>query len=319
MKYTQLSEEERYRIAALRVEGKSLSTIARRLGRAPSTISREVSRNRYPTDGRYKAYHAERMARGRRSRARRGTRFGASDWKSVVRLLRLDWSPQQVSGHLKLKGLPSMSHETIYQYLLRDRRRGGDLWQRLRGARKQRRKRYGAYDSRGRLAGKRAITERPLEAENRSTIGHWEIDTVHGKGLGAVLTLVDRRSGYVQIGHLHRCTAWETNWRLGKLMARHPGCYHTITSDNGCEFHGYREVEDVSATRFYFAAPHHSWERGTNENTNGLIRQYLPKGMSFESLTQQTCDAIARKLNNRPRKRHGYRSPIEVSNGALHS
>jgi transposase, IS30 family len=317
MKYTQLSEEERHRIAALRVEGKSLSTIARRLGRAPSTISREVKRNRYPTDGRYRAYHAERMSRGRRSRARSGSRFGAAVWKQVEELLAKDWSPDQISGYFKKECLPGMSHETIYQYLLQDRRNGGDLWERLRGARKKRRKRYGAHDSRGRLAGKRSIHERPAAAERREATGHWEIDTVHGKGLVSILTLVDRKSGYVQIGLLNQRTAWETNWRLSKLMARHPGRYATITSDNGCEFHSYREIEMKSEVLFYFATPHHSWERGTSENTNGLIRQYLPKGTSFANLTQQACDAIARKLNTRPRKRLGYRTPKEVFNEAL--
>ena len=317
MKYTQLSEEERHRIAALKVEGKSLSAIARRLGRAPSTVSREVKRNRYPTDGHYRAYHAVRMSRGRRKRARSGSSFGAAAWKRVEELLKLDWSPEQVSGYLRKEGITVMSHETIYQHLLRDRRKGGCLWERLRGARKKRRKRYGAYDSRGRLSGKRSIHERPMEAERREKIGHWEIDTVHGKGLESVLTLVDRRSGFVQIGLLNQRTAWETNWRLEKLMARHPGCYATITSDNGSEFHSYREVEAQSEVRFYFATPHHSWERGTNENTNGLIRQYLPKGMSFAKLTQQACDAIARKLNSRPRKRHGYRTPNEIFNEGL--
>ena len=182
----------------------------------------------------------------------------------------------------------------------------------MRGARKKRRKRYGAYDSRGRLAGKRPIGERPRQAEDRETTGHWEIDTVHGRGLESVVTLVDRKSGFVQIGLLAQRTIEETNWRLLKLMARHPGRYQTITSDNGCEFHGYKQVEAKSSVIFYFATPHHSWERGTNENTNGLIRQYLPKGASMASVTQEECDRIAKKLNSRPRKRLGYRTPYQV-------
>jgi IS30 family transposase len=235
MSYSQLNEEDRYRIAALRTEGTSMSEIARRLGRACSTISRELKRNRYPTDGRYRAYHAARMARGRRSRSRKGGRFSAEDWKAVEALLRLDWSPEQVSGDLYCTEILSISHETIYQHILRDRRAGGDLWSHLRGANKQRRKRYGAYDSRGRLAGKRPIGERPRQAEDRETTGHWEIDTVHGKGLESVVTLVDRKSGFVQIGQLAQRTIEETNQRLLKLMSRHPGRYETITSDNGCE------------------------------------------------------------------------------------
>jgi transposase, IS30 family len=313
MSYTQLSEEERYQIGALRSEGRTMSCIARRLGRACSTISRELKRNRYPTDGRYRAYHAASMASGRRRRARMGSRYAPREWRRVVHLLRRDWSPEQVAGHLRRTGF-RISYETIYQRILADQRAGGNLWQHLRGARKQRRKRYGAYDSRGRLAGKRHISERPQAAESREAIGHWEIDTVHGKGLESILTLVDRKSGYVQIGRLEQRTVPFTNQRLGKLMDRHPERYQTITADNGCEFHGYKQIEQHREARFYFATPHHSWERGTNENTNGLIRQYLPKGTSMANLTQQGCDSIARKLNERPRKRHGYRTPEEIFN-----
>ena len=220
MNYKQLSEDERYRIGALRSEGRTMSCIARRLGRSCSTISRELKRNRYPTDGRYRAYHAERMARGRRSRTRQGSRFGADDWKPVEALLRCDWSPEQVAGELAISGILEISHETIYQHVLKDRRAGGNLWSHLRGSNKRRRKRYGAYDSRGRLAGKRPIGDRPRQAETRETTGHWEIDTVHGGGLESVVTLVDRRSGFVQIGRLAQRTIAETNQRLLKLMAR---------------------------------------------------------------------------------------------------
>lgn len=257
------------------------------------------------------------MARGRRKRARSGSRFSACEWKSVDLLLRCDWSPEQVAGELSIAGILEISHESIYQHILRDRRSGGNLWTHLRGARKKRRKRYGAYDSRGRLAGKRPIGERPPQAELRETTGHWEIDTVHGGGLESVVTLVDRKSGFVQIGWLAQRTVEETNRRLLKLMARHPGRYQTITSDNGCEFHGYKQVEAQSGVEFYFATPHHSWERGTNENTNGLIRQYLPKGVSMASVTQWQCDRIAEKLNSRPRKRLGYRNPNQVFHGVF--
>ena len=127
MAYLQLSEEERYRISAMRMEGTTMSEIARRLGRACSTISRELKRNKYPTDGRYRAYHAARMARGRRKRARSGSRFTAADWEPVEYLLRCDWSPQQVAGDLSISGILEISHESIYQHILRDRRSGGNL------------------------------------------------------------------------------------------------------------------------------------------------------------------------------------------------
>lgn len=312
MEYRHLDDEERVRIAQMKASGCSRREIARRLGRAPSTIGRELARNRYPTDGSYKALHAGSMARGRRRRARQGSRFGQLQWLEVEALLRQDYSPEQVSGRLKRDGGPSISHETIYRHVRADRRAGGTLHQHLRGARKRRRKGYGGRDSRGRLAGKRPIEERPAEAEGRTEIGHWEVDTVHGRGKGAIATIVDRRTGYLLIGKLEGRTAAATNERLRRLMSRHPGRFATITADNGCEFHSYRELEEVCKVEFYFANPYHSWERGTSENTNGLIRQYLPKGCCMDDLTQARCNAIARKINERPRKRHGFLSPAEL-------
>jgi IS30 family transposase len=231
----------------------------------------------------------------------------------VEELLKEEWSPEQVSGHLKRTGELAISHETIYRHVWRDLKAGGSLHLHLRCARKQCRKRYGRYDSRGRLAGKRMIGERPAAVERRSRTCHWEIDTMMGESLGessdCILTLVERKSGYVLIGKLKARTAAEANRALLELMARHPGRMTTITSDNGTEFHWYGKVEAVSRVKFYFATPHHSWERGSNENTNGLIRQYLPKGESMKGVTQEECDAIANHLNNRPRKRHGYKTP----------
>src|SRR5262249_30961595 len=156
------------------------------------------------------------------------------------------------------------------------------------GARKNCRKRYRGRDRRGRLAGKRRIDQRPAWIEKRRQPGHWEIDTMMGRSLGecsaCILTLVERRSGYVLIGKLAARTVEQANRALLGLMRRHADRFRTITADNGTEFHGYAAIEVVSAVKFYFATPHHSWERGTNENTNGLIRQYLPKGESMTRL-----------------------------------
>ncbi|MEM9283176.1 MAG: IS30 family transposase [Verrucomicrobiota bacterium] len=323
MKYRQLSDDEREVIAHLKLNGKSQREMARRLGRSPSTISRELARNRYPTDGSYKVLHAGSMARGRRRRARQGSRFEQIHWLEVEALLRQDFSPEQVSGWLRRHGSFTISHETIYRYIWEDKSTGGTLYQHLRGARKQRRKGYGQYDSRGRLAGKAMIEERPREAEQRTEIGHWEVDTVHGSGKGSIATIVDRKSGFVLIGKLENRTTQVTTQRLRHLISKHPDRFSTITADNGCEFHSYRELEDRCDVTFYFAHPYHSWERGTNENTNGLIRQYLPKGCSMDDLTQARCNAIAQKLNTRPRKRHGFRTPAELFENsidvALHS
>lgn len=207
----------------------------------------------------------------------------------------------------------SISHETIYRHVWADRHQGGTLYTYLRGAQKQRRKRYGRYDSRGSLAGKRMITERPARVAARRELGHWEGDTVLGAGQAGpcVVTLVERKSGFLQLGQLARRTQAAVTRRVTQLIRRQPRPVRTSTVDNGTEFHDYATIEARTTARFYFATPHHSWERGTNENTNGLLRQYLPKGQSMAHLTQQDCDRIAQHLNRRPRKRLDYRTPEE--------
>ena len=313
MTYRQITSEERYILATLRTQGLNQSEIARELGRHRSTISRELKRNSARFDGCYRPSKAIERTAGRRSRSRRNQRFTRSDLRQVDAQLRELWSPEQICG--RLRGSLSISHETIYRHVWRDRILGGSLHTCLRGARKRRRKRYGAYDSRGRLAGKRHISERPLAADLRSEIGHWEIDTVIGKGdQHCLVTVVDRKSGYVVIGKLRARTKEHTNQRTVRLMRRHPQRFKTITADNGTEFHDYAQLERTTGVAFYFATPHHSWERGTNENTNGLIRQYVPKGTSMAKLSQHRCNAIARALNNRPRKRLGLKTPQECFN-----
>jgi IS30 family transposase len=219
---------------------------------------------------------------------------------------------------LKLTDQLSISHESIYQHIWWDKDEGGDLYKHLRCAQKRRRKRYGAYDSRGRLAGKRPIEERPVGANTRSEFGHWEIDLVHGKGSkDCIVTLVERKTRYTLIGKLKAKTKEQTNARTLHLIAPRQETFKTITSDNGTEFHGFAEIEKKMNLKFYFANPYHSWERGTNENTNGLIRQYLPKKESMASITQATCNSIAKKLNSRPRKILGYKTPQEAFNAEL--
>ncbi len=312
--YHQLTPEERYALSALRKQGLSQGQIARTLGRAPSTISREVRRNSKDGGGRvYRPALADDIARWKRSRSRRNRRFGWEDWVLIAQCLQEEWSPEQIAGRFKRDGLMSISHETIYRYVWDDRRRGGTLHLHLRGSPKQRRKRYGAYDSRGRLAGKRPICERPAGAQNRSRVSHLEADTVIGNisDKHCVLTLVDRKSGYVMIGKLEARTIEATNRRAVHLINNAVRLTHTVTADNGTEFHGYKTIEAATGSKFYFATPYHSWERGTSENTNGLIRQYLPKRQSMAHINQRHCSRIAEKLNNRPRKRLGFLTPKE--------
>src|SRR5918911_961978 len=190
-------------LAALRRQGCNQSQIARSLGRHRSTVCREVGRNSTRADGHYRAFTAQERTNGRRSRARRNRRFSARDFALVEELLSRQWSPEQVSGYLRRTGQLLISHETIYRHVWRDKKQGGTLYTHLRGARKRRRKRYGAYDSRGRLAGKRMISERPAQVEARREVGHWEADTVAGGGSkDCVATLVERKTGLVLIGKL---------------------------------------------------------------------------------------------------------------------
>ena len=315
MTYRQLTSEERYMLAALRRQGLNQAEIARSLGRHRSTVCREVRRNSTKADGHYRAFTAQERTQGRRSRSRRNQRFTAEDFALVDGLLCRQWSPEQVAGYLARTGQLSISHETIYRHVWRDKREGGLLYTHLRGARKRRRKRYGSYDSRGRLAGKRMISERPAAVEARRQMGHWEIDTVMGTGSkDCIVTLVERKTGLLLIGKLAGRTTEALNRRVIHLIKRQGGPFKTITSDNGTEFHAYQRIEGRTGVAFYFATPHHAWERGSNENTNGLVRQYLPKGRSMAGVSQPRCNAIARELNARPRKRLGFRTPLECYN-----
>ena len=319
MSYIQLTYEERVTLSALRLQGLSIRVIAATLGRHYSTLYRELKRNRcHVTDGAYRPSKAQRRTRARRSRSRKNNHYSSSDFLLIRKLLKKEWSPEQIVGHLRRFKLIDrrMSHETIYQYVWRDKVNGGDLWKSLRQSPKQRRKRYKAYDSRGRIANKRHISERPETVETRRYKGHWEIDTVHGRGsTHCIVTLLERKTGYVMIGKLLDKSTASLNKKTIALINRDPTAFKTITSDNGTEFHRYQKIEDSCNTKFYFANPYHSWERGSNENVNGLIRQYLPKTESMASITQQQCDRIAMKLNQRPRKRYDYKTPEEMYYG----
>ena len=316
MTYRQITHQERYTLGLLKRQGLSPSEIARILGRHRSSISREIRRNRSNSDGTYRPQLADWYARSRRSRSRRNSRFQTGDFRLVERFLRRKWSPEQISGRFRKDGILRISHETIYRHTWADKAAGGDLYKHLRCATKKRRKRHNSYDSRGRLAGKRHISERPQWIEKRRSIGHWEVDTVVGAGSkDCVATLVERKTGLTMLGKLPDRSKTSMSRRLRSLIRREPDCFKTITADNGTEFHDYEAVEKATLAKFYFATPYHSWERGSNENLNGLLRQYLPKRSNLKGLTQRQCDALAQLLNTRPRKRLGYRTPEECFYG----
>lgn len=314
MTYRQLTLEDRIVISTLRKEGLNSSQIAKRMGRHRSTISREVKRNRRPADHGYRPAKANKRANYRRRTSRQGSKYSNEQWQFVRERILEDWSPEQISGMWAAAAGFTISHETIYRYIWRDMRRGGSLHKHLRQALKKRRKRYRSRDSRGILPGKRMIDERPPEIDARKEFGHWEGDTVLGDADSrpCVVTLVERVTGYTLVGKLRRKTKEELNKRVIALIRSMPWAFKTITADNGTEFHGYKEIEEATKVKFYFAHPYHSWERGTNENTNGLLRQYLPKRKSMRRVTQQHCDEISLRLNRRPRKRLGFESPEAV-------
>lgn len=299
-------------ITALLKTHMTLSAIAREMRRSKSTISRELTRNLRPS-GYYAASVAHSYATARRKQTRRGSNFTPEQWRIVLNLIKLDYSPEQASNIIKKFFDFSISHETIYLYLLYDKKKGGTIYKHLRVVPKRRRKRYNSYDSRGRLAGKRMIEDRPIEIDYRTSIGHWEGDTVIGKDRHhCIVTLVERKTGFVIIKKIRARTVEEVNRACSEAIREHEDKFKTITFDNGTEFHGYKTLEQRFPTICYFATPYHSWERGTNENTNGLIRQYLPKRSCMKRISQSDCDRIAYKLNTRPRKRLGYKTPYEV-------
>lgn len=308
MPHCQITQDERYQLSQLLGYRLSVAAIARFLGRHRSTIHRELVRNRSARD-RYEWYHADRRAVDRRSLSRRNRRLTPAHWALVRPYLAWGWSPEQIAGRWQVRGQRWISHEAIYQYLYRDRCAGGGLYRWLPQGQKTRRRRFG----RKRLGGPRgrSIAERPAIVARRRQLGHWEIDTVQGSTRACLVTAVERVTGYAVIGKLEACTTEALVARLTPLLRDQPHPVRTITADNGPEMTGYRYLERVLQTRFYFTQPYSAWQRGSIEHLNGLVRRVYPKGTDFDSLTQQDCNRLARQLNQRPRRRLGFRTPEE--------
>jgi transposase, IS30 family len=308
MPYRQITQDERYQIAVMRGGRASMTAIARALGRHRSSISRELQRNR-SRRARYEWYHADCRARARRSAARRYRRIQARDWARVRRRLEAWWSPEQIAGRFRRTGELRISYQTIYRYIQHDREAGGQLYQLLRRAR-----RFGRRQRRSprREPWGRPLSARPVVVDQRAQVGHWEVDTLQGDGRGAcALSAVERKTGYVVLGKLVRATGTAFATRAIQLFRQQPRRVRTITADNGSEMTSFEVIERAVPTRFYFATPYRAWERGTNENTNGLLRQYLPKRQSMAHLSQWDLKRIARAMNRRPRKRLDFRTPEE--------
>jgi IS30 family transposase len=307
--YTQLAQEQRYQIYALKKAGHSQAVIAEVLGFHKSTISRELKRNR----GRkgYRPQQAQQFAQ-QRQRDKPRSRIPLEAWTTVERLLRLQWSPGQISGWLAKTRRASISHEWIYQHVYSDKVAGGDLHIHLR-CQKKRRKRYGTKSIRGQIVDRQSIEDRPDLVESRSRIGDWEVDTIIGKGhQQAIVSLTERKARLALLAKVEQKTADQVTRAIVRLLEPHSDKVLTLTSDNGKEFAKHREITEQLSADFYFAHPYSSWERGTNENMNGLVRQYFPKNCELKNVTDKEIQIVMHRLNNRPRKCLGYLTPNEV-------
>jgi len=309
MSYTQLTREQRYQIYALKKAGHTQSEMAAIVGVHKSSISRELRRN---CGGRgYRPGRAQELAEARQRAAHR-PRISAATWALIDSLLRRDWSPEQIAGRLKLERRALVSHERIYQHVYADKRAGGTLHLCLR-CQRQRRKRYGKHSRRGQIAGRVGIEQRPRVVDAKRRVGDWEADTIVGRrGRGAILSLVERKSKLVRLWWVERKGAEEVAEASLTVLRPLAERVLTITSDNGGEFAHHQRISEGLGADFYFARPHASWERGVNENTNGLVRQYFPKQHDFAALTQAEVEQVVERLNDRPRKTLGYRTPNEV-------
>jgi len=310
MTYKHLSQAERYQIHALMKAGHDQSQIAKLLDRHKSTISRELSRN---TGSRgYRPKQACEISADRAQNSRNAPTVEPWVREAACALLCIQWSPEQIASQLPI------SHETVYQHVYADKAQGGTLWKHLR-CQKQKRKRYASgRDRRGQIPNRRPLSERPLHIEARRQVGHWECDTVIGAShKGAVVTMVERKSGYAVMAKVEKKTSELVSSAIVDKLQPMAARVKTLTFDNGKEFAGHAHIDQQLQSTAYFARPFASWERGSNENLNGLLRQYVPKKRAMSTVTDEEIRMIQNRLNNRPRKRLGFKTPAEVFHQSL--
>lgn len=311
--YKQLTQEQRYYIFQLNKKDFTQDEIAQEIGVNKSTISRELKRNTGQRG--YRPKQAQRKATERRQLASKAIKM-TTDMIEFVdnKLTEHQWSPEQISGWLLEKKKIAISHERIYQHIWDDKKQGGDLYQYLRCQGKKYQKRgSNGKRSRGQIIDRISIDDRPKVVDDKRRVGDWEIDTVIGKGhSGALVTIVERKTLYTLIARVNGKRAdWVTQATI-QLMEPFKDRLHSITADNGKEFAYHAQISKVLDTAFYFAHPYSSWERGLNENTNGLIRQYFPKKTDFKTVTNEEVYNVMEKLNNRPRKSLGFQTPFQA-------
>jgi len=313
-----LTHEQRYTISCLKSTGKSYQKIGEIIGKDKSVICREVNRNKNQKTGKYDCDLAHRKAVQRQKEKPKKIYFTQEMKAHVDSLIRKDYSPEQVVGVSNLDGINCVSPERIYQHIWEDKKKLGDLHTHLRRKGRRNRKRGNAKDNRGLIKNRVSIDQRPERIENRDLFGDLEVDLVMGKNhQQALLTINDRASGMLKMTKVKSKQATVVTAAIIDLLTEWIPYINTITADNGKEFAGHQNVAEALSIDYYFAHPYHSWERGSNENLNGLVRQYFPKGSDFKNLSEQYIKQIETKINSRPRKRFGYQSPIFVMNKLL--
>jgi transposase, IS30 family len=313
MEYTHLSRDERYQIAALIAAGSTQAQIAQQLKRNKSTVSREIKRNGSAVFGCYRAHLACERAALRAPNSRNAKPVCPKRLAHALEAVRTEqYSPEQSSAN------SGMSHETLYRYIYADKAQGGDLWTHLRRKHRVRKNRARGHERRGRLPDIRPISQRPAHIQARARVGHIELDSVVcGDRKGAIVTMVERKTGYAVLALVQDRSAHTVSRAIVAALKPLGRLLKTLTYDNGKEFAHHAWVDEQLATTGYFADPYSSWQRGTNENYNGLLRQYFPKGRRIQTITEEELKLVQDKLNNRPRKRHGFKSPAQLFNKSL--
>lgn len=307
-----LTVEQRYTISVMINQGHSQTSIALAINKDKSVVCRELSRNCDQRSGFYDSNLAQRKCRQRQQDKPQHRLFTSDVRQYVDDRLEEKYSPEQITGRAALEGIKCVSHERIYQYVWRNKKEGGVLFKHLRRDGRKYRKRGNAKDTRGVIKDRVGIEMRPAIVDEKLRFGDFEIDTIIGKNhQGAILTMNDRRSGLLLMRKLQGKDAEPVVLKTIEAMLPIKHLIHTITADNGKEFAFHKKISQALDLDFYFARPYHSWERGANENTNGLVRQYFKKGTSFEDITDEDIERVQNQLNNRPRKKLSYLTPNE--------
>ena len=310
MVYKQLSLTERHYIELQYKLGVSMNKISKDLARSQSTISREIARN---TGGRgYRHKQANELTLNRHKEKDKACKLTPTIKALVTRYLQQEWSPEQITGRLKLSGIVTLHHETIYRYIQSNKKAGGSLYKHLRHQNKRYRKRYGSPRNRSGIPNRVDIDHRPEVANMRQRVGDWEADTIIGKNhQGAIVTLDERKSKLRLAYPLRGKRSGVVTEAINMLLRPVKPFVKTITFDNGREFAMHEKIAKETRCDTYFAKPYHSWERGQNENGNGLLRQYFPKAMPLNDVRVSAVNKAVDKLNSRPRKCLGYKTPYE--------